>query len=1085
MSSSALFLRTSAQGRVPSAVQLPIGKIAINTYDGTLFMSKDTGSGPTVFDLGLSTLARLTSAMVVGALAFTPANPNAPMTVAGRVAATDHSSSGASTVATQGAYLQWNRDAGNGGTWIGNQKGAGIGGINFGEVSTSNVFTTTAFLSAVGDFTPTGAIILNGASGARIKVASAGTDAKNWDVIAAATTLTYRLVNDAYSAANNWLTVTRSGYTVTSVTFGGVVTAPSASFTGSVGAASASVSGLVSAGSLNVTGNVTFNSAFSVQGSNGVRVVVASAGADAKYSDIIADASSIYFRFVNDAYTAATTWLKVVRSGYGISAINFNGTINAPSVAITGSITAASLSTTGSITSGSSLFLNSSSGFTMTLASAPTDQKMWDSYADSSNLYFRAVNDAYSVGNAWLTVTRSATAITNLAFNGPLSTIGQVSSTAAGTKFRLNDGTFGTLLYSDSSYFYVLLTNSGSPNGSFNSLRPFYVNLASGAVTMANSVIIAGGVSADSIKYTAGSNYSSFIPDIYGNLSIYSSNVAGGARLYPNLPVSIIDPSTSDLSSLVVSSTANANGVNVKLIGNGTATPSKTIRVYGGVFQIINDAYGAALFTMDDLGNISVAGAVSSGTNRYVLVTAYGADPSGTNDSTTAIQNAINAASAMGRDVLIPPGVYLISSSISIGNGTANSASTIPGCKLIGVGQPNQPAAAGVGYPASAFTQSTSIRWIGSAGQTMFYVMGPVTGWGFQNLHICGLRNPTLYGNGGAAFGIYVLSGRYGDSRNLTVEGCTSAITETTRVGSNSGFNGIDCNSYRNRWQTVNIAVPWVNGAMAILLTGAYDSSVGAAAANTCYDDWQNIDINLPTAPNTASGGVYSASSSSYGVYLQAADTCMIRHLHFFNGGQTAYPLVYDYNLNSSWPDSCVIEHVDYGGYSIVAGPIQIAGTPANNSNTNRVTAAEANFSAVPFNVPNISQPSSVIFRRTEVGLTAPNYQINGYTTTPGSLMFTSQNDNAMYRLNYYLLVSGTSSNIGTLTLYVSWHDPLSNPCSASPQLSVATSGVSVSGSIVMYCSKGSQVLASLSISGVTPNSTIQYAYAITVEKIS
>jgi hypothetical protein len=38
------------------------------------------------------------------------------------------------------------------------------------------------------------------------------TDAKVWDALATGSTLTCRAVNDANSAANNWLTVTRTGY---------------------------------------------------------------------------------------------------------------------------------------------------------------------------------------------------------------------------------------------------------------------------------------------------------------------------------------------------------------------------------------------------------------------------------------------------------------------------------------------------------------------------------------------------------------------------------------------------------------------------------------------------------------------------------------------------------------------------------------------------------------------------------------------------------------------------------------------------------------------------------------------------------
>ena len=47
-------------------------------------------------------------------------------------------------------------------------------------------------------------------------------DEKNWDTVLAATTINFRAVNDANTAANIWLTVTRSGYGISSASFGSV-----------------------------------------------------------------------------------------------------------------------------------------------------------------------------------------------------------------------------------------------------------------------------------------------------------------------------------------------------------------------------------------------------------------------------------------------------------------------------------------------------------------------------------------------------------------------------------------------------------------------------------------------------------------------------------------------------------------------------------------------------------------------------------------------------------------------------------------------------------------------------------------------
>ena len=49
------FKRSSVAGKVPTTAQLPLGELAINTYDGKLFLQRDTGGvgvGTTVVEVG-------------------------------------------------------------------------------------------------------------------------------------------------------------------------------------------------------------------------------------------------------------------------------------------------------------------------------------------------------------------------------------------------------------------------------------------------------------------------------------------------------------------------------------------------------------------------------------------------------------------------------------------------------------------------------------------------------------------------------------------------------------------------------------------------------------------------------------------------------------------------------------------------------------------------------------------------------------------------------------------------------------------------------------------------------------------------
>ena len=55
---------------------------------------------------------------------------------------------------------------------------------------------------------------------------------------------------------------------------------------------------------------------------------------------------------------------------------------------------------------------------------------------------------------------------------------------SGGANIRISNGTYGAFWRVDSANAYFLLTNSGSPYGSTNSLRPFSVGLSSGYVTI-------------------------------------------------------------------------------------------------------------------------------------------------------------------------------------------------------------------------------------------------------------------------------------------------------------------------------------------------------------------------------------------------------------------------------------------------------------------------------------------------------------------------------------------------------------------------------------------------------------------------
>lgn len=80
--------RSTAAGGVPTTAALSLGELAINTYDGKLYLKKNVSGAETVVEVGA-----ITSGGVTGALEYTPANKagesfTGAISVAGSITAT-------------------------------------------------------------------------------------------------------------------------------------------------------------------------------------------------------------------------------------------------------------------------------------------------------------------------------------------------------------------------------------------------------------------------------------------------------------------------------------------------------------------------------------------------------------------------------------------------------------------------------------------------------------------------------------------------------------------------------------------------------------------------------------------------------------------------------------------------------------------------------------------------------------------------------------------------------------------------------------------------------------------------------------
>ncbi len=103
----------------------------------------------------------------------------------------------------------------------------------------------------------------------------------------------------------------------------------------------------------------------------------------------------------------------------------------------------------------------------------------------------------------------------------------------------------------------------------------------------------------------------------YGaSLELADSSTSGTGGLLITDP--LVGTGAGPVQQLTISATGNTDGANIRLLGNGATTPSKSIRVALGELQITNDAYDNVLLTLTDAGALTVAGALSVGTTLSV-----------------------------------------------------------------------------------------------------------------------------------------------------------------------------------------------------------------------------------------------------------------------------------------------------------------------------------------------------------------------------------------------------------------------------------------------------------------------------------
>lgn len=177
--------------------------------------------------------------------------------------------------------------------------------------------------------------------------------------------------------------------------------------------------------------------------------------------------------------------------------------------------------------------------------------------------------------------------------SGNMSGVGSISATgvihtSTATGFRINRTNYGVMLHNNDSSFHLLVTNSGDPSGTYNSLRPFAFNLFTGLVTIANGIGVTGtatfhsGISAKSTLSVTGSTNLANTLTVSGQTTINNNLILnkvngryiqlGGVRLvYDQANEAIRVESTDGTKTAGMYATGFVTARGISTSGSGTS----------------------------------------------------------------------------------------------------------------------------------------------------------------------------------------------------------------------------------------------------------------------------------------------------------------------------------------------------------------------------------------------------------------------------------------------------------------------------------------------------------------------------------
>ncbi|HBB4162935.1 TPA: phage tail protein [Escherichia coli] len=149
-------------------------------------------------------------------------------------------------------------------------------------------------------------------------------------------------------------------------------------------------------------------------------------------------------------------------------------------------------------------------------ADSDTDSYMWFETGDNGNEYFKWRSKQGTTTKDLMNLKWDALyVLVNAIVNGEV-----ISKSANG--LRIAYGSYGFFIRNDGSNTYFMLTNSGDNMGTYNGLRPLWINNATGAVSMGRGLNVSGETLSDRFAINSGNGMWIQMRD---NNAIFGKNV--------------------------------------------------------------------------------------------------------------------------------------------------------------------------------------------------------------------------------------------------------------------------------------------------------------------------------------------------------------------------------------------------------------------------------------------------------------------------------------------------------------------------------------------------------------------------------